>query len=67
MFKELIGAVDRLAARIEAGKSSQPGKPFDISEYIPALEKLNQTVRDATILVGTVDETSAPLVRELVS
>lgn len=67
VFQELIGAVDRLAARIELGKSSQSGKPFDISEYIPALEKLNQTVRDATILVGTVDETSAPLVRQLVT
>lgn len=67
VFLELVGAVDKLSARIESGMNVYPGKPFDIKEYIPALEKLNQTVRDATTLIGTVDQTSAPLVRQLVT
>jgi hypothetical protein len=67
VFLELVGAVDKLSARIESRMNGYPGKPFDVKEYIPALEKLNQTVRDATILIGTVDQTSAPLVWQLVT
>ena len=67
VFQELVGAVDRLAARMASGKSEQPGKPFDINDYIPALEKLNQTVREAALLVGVVDQTGSPLVRQVVA
>jgi hypothetical protein len=66
VFNDLVASVDRLATRLDAGKKQEPGKPFDINAYIPALEKLNQTVREATVLVGTVDQSGGPMIQELV-
>ncbi|MGD8835855.1 MAG: hypothetical protein PVJ19_13005, partial [Desulfobacteraceae bacterium] len=65
-FNELVASVDRLAARLDAGKKQEPGKPFDINAYIPALEKLNETVREATVLVGAVDQSGGPMIQQLV-
>lgn len=67
VLKELIDAVDQLAARLETGQPGQKGNLFDINHYIPAIDKLDQTVRNATALIGTVDQASVPLVRQMVS
>lgn len=55
------------ANSISARPSSEPGKPFDINVYIPALEKLNQTIQETTVLVGAVDQRWGPMVQRLVT
>lgn len=67
VFNDLVGSVDRLAQRLELGKPKEPTEPFDINEYIPALEKLNQTIREASMLVGNVDQRGGPMIQQLVT
>jgi hypothetical protein len=64
-LKELVVTIDRLTARLESDRVRKEGKLFDIEDYIRALEQLNRTVRDATALVGAVDQTSVPLIKAL--
>ena len=63
----LVQSVDQLAARFESEAPQPDAEPFKIEDYLPALEQLNQTLQQATLLVGQVDKTSAPLVEQLVS
>jgi hypothetical protein len=64
---ELVVNVDRLVARFESKEPKQPSKPFDIDEYINAIEKIQSTVNDLNQLVLSVDRTSAPLVADIVN
>lgn len=66
IFTELVGSVDRLATRLDSGQPEEPSKPIDIESYIPALDKLNQSLQKATVLVGTVDQSGGPMIQQLV-
>jgi len=58
----LLTSVDRLMTRLDSGKSSEPSKPFDINEYIAAIEKAQAVVTALNQLVSSVDRPDAPLI-----
>lgn len=64
---DLLASVDRLMARLDSGKSAEPTKPFDINEYITAIEKAQAVVTALNQLVSSVDRPDAPLVTGMVS
>jgi len=64
---DLLASVDRLMARLDSGKSAEPSKPFDIQDYITAIEKAQATVTALNQLVSSVDRPNAPLVTGIVA
>ena len=64
---DLVVSVDRLMARLEPGESAEPSRPFDIKDYIAAIERAQATVTALNQLVATVDRPDLPLITGLVS
>jgi methyl-accepting chemotaxis protein len=64
---DLVASVDRLMARLEKGESAEPARPFDIQDYITAIEKAQATVTALNQLVVTVDRPDLPLITGLVT
>lgn len=62
---DLVGTVDTFMSRFESGESSEPSEPFDIKDYILAIEKVQATVSDLEQLVVSIDKTSTPLISGL--
>jgi methyl-accepting chemotaxis protein len=62
---DLVTTVDKLIARFESDEPGHPSRPFDINEYINALEKIEATVNNLNRLVLSVDKTSTPLVTKI--
>jgi len=64
---ELLMSVDRLMIRLDSGKSTASSKPFDINDYITAIEKAQATVTTLNQLVSMVDRPDAPLITGLMA
>jgi hypothetical protein len=59
----LVTAVDRLAVRFEPKDPTAPSKPFDINDYITAIEKAQATLESLNQLVLSTDQSSStPLI-----
>ena len=62
---ELVATVDKLIARFETEEPKQPSRPFDINEYIIAIEKIQATVTNLNQLVVSLEKSSAPLITKI--
>jgi len=62
----LVTAVDRLAVRFEPKDPTAPSKPFDINDYITAIEKAQATLESLNQLVLSTDQSSStPLISNI--
>lgn len=61
----LVSAVDRLAARFEPRDPATSSRPFDINEYIVAIDKIQATLESFNQLGQTIDKSSTPLVTQV--
>jgi hypothetical protein len=67
VFQGLVQSVDRLTTKFESKGIIEPSNPFDIKEYTEALTQLQGTVQRLNDLVITVDQTSPPLITNIVN
>jgi len=63
VFQNLVQSVDQLAAKFVSKEST---RPFDIKDYSEILTKLQDTVQRMNELVIAVDQTSSPMVTNMV-
>ena len=61
----LVTSVDEISARFKGPDSSSPSRPFDITEYTAAIEKIQATVDGLNQFTQNVNQTSTPLVSKL--
>ncbi|MBC2710302.1 MAG: hypothetical protein HGJ94_04675 [Desulfosarcina sp.] len=62
---DLLASLDKFMARFEPDESSDFSKPFDINEYINAIEKVQATVSNLNQLALSIDKASAPLITSI--
>ena len=58
----LVSAVDQLAARFEPKDPAAPSKPFDINNYIAAIEKVQATLESLNQMTVSAGQSSTPLI-----
>lgn len=58
----LVSTVDQLAARFEPKDPAEPIKPFDISDYITAIEKIQATLESLNQMTVSAGQNSSPLI-----
>jgi methyl-accepting chemotaxis protein len=63
VFQNLVQSADQLAAKFVSKEST---RPFDIKDYSEILTKLQDTVQRMNELVIAVDQTSSPMVANMV-
>lgn len=61
----LVASVDEISARFKSPDSSSSSKPFDINAYTAAIAKIQATVDGLNQLAQNVNQTSTPLVTQL--
>ncbi|UCG11904.1 MAG: hypothetical protein JSU72_15500 [Deltaproteobacteria bacterium] len=66
VFQDLVQSVDQLAAKFESKGPKEPSRPFDIEDYTEALSRLQDTVQRLNEFVIAVDQTSSPLITNIV-
>ncbi len=64
-MKDLLAAVDGLAARFVPNDPATPFKPFDINEYTALLVKVQETVDSLNQLTRSFNETGTPLITNI--
>ena len=67
VMRDLVTTADRLASRFEAKEGDAPSKPFDINEYISAIEKVHATLESLNSVALSIDRISTPLVTQLLN
>ena len=58
----LVSTVDQLAARFEPKDPAAPFKPFDISDYITAIEKIQATLESLNQMTASAGQSTTPLI-----
>ena len=61
----LVSAVDQLAARFEPKDPTAPSKPFDINDYITAIEKVQATLESLNQMTLSAGQSSTPLITSI--
>lgn len=61
----LVSAADQLAARFEPKGPGTSSKPFDINEYIIAIDKIQATLESLNQIGQTIDKSSTSLVTQM--
>jgi len=66
VFQNLVQSVDRLTTKFEPKGPTEPSRPFDIKDYTEVLTQLQDTVQRLNEFVVAVDQTSSPLITNIV-
>lgn len=60
-LQDLLGTVERLVVRFEPKDPSVPSRPFDVNEYIVAIEKIQHTLESLNKMAMGVERTTTPI------
>jgi hypothetical protein len=60
-MQDLLGTVERLVVRFEPKDPSVPSRPFDVNEYIVAIEKIQHTLESLNKMAMGVERTTTPI------
>ncbi len=64
-MQDLVTTADRLASRFETKDGGAPSKPFDINEYIKAIDKVQVTLDSLNQVALNIERASTPLVAQV--